>query len=165
MSEEFLWRMPLLQLLHRLPSIIDNRRFQAELEAQQKYTHGIHDDELLEAMHRMVVDLLDAGHTPSRFMLRMISGELKAAWWPDRKQHQRSKERAWLICIQQEIAFWARKKYGDARGARTKAEQDIAEGRGLSVDALRKRLYRARAGVKKHEAALERQRKRPLRRK
>jgi hypothetical protein len=114
-------------------------------------------------VHRCVVDLLDSGHTPSRNMLRMISGELKAAWWPDRKQHQRSKEWAFLACVQQEINFWAGKKYGNARGARTKAEQDIAEMHGLSVSGLRKKLARFRARLKKHEAVLKRQRERPLR--
>jgi hypothetical protein len=99
--------MPMVQPLRRLPSIIDSQRWQVEFEALQKYTHGVHEDDLLEAVHRMVIDLLDAGHTPSQDMLRMISGELKAAWWPDRKQHRRSKEWAFLACVQQETNFWA----------------------------------------------------------
>jgi hypothetical protein len=58
-SEEFPWRMSMVQLLRRLPSIIDNKRFQVEFEALRKYTHGVHEDDLLEAVHRMVVDLLE----------------------------------------------------------------------------------------------------------
>jgi hypothetical protein len=161
-SEEFPWRMSMVQLLRRLPSIIDNKRFQVEFEALRKYTHGVHEDDLLEAVHRMVVDLLDSGHTPSQDMLRMISGELKAVWWPDRKQHRRSKEWAFLACIQQEINFWAAKEYGNARGARTLAEQDIAESRDLSVSGPRRKRFRFRERLKKHEEELEQQRRRPL---
>jgi uncharacterized protein with von Willebrand factor type A (vWA) domain len=160
-SAERKWRTPTVELVRRLPSI-DSQRWLVEFEAQQKYTLGVHADDLLEAMHRMVVDLLDSGHTPSRNMLRLISGELKEAWWPDRKQRQHSKELAFLINVQQEICC-AAKKYGKAPGAWTKAEQDIAEMRGLSVDALRKRLERFRARRKEQEAVREQQRKRPLR--
>src|SRR5262249_12810312 len=92
-----------------------------------------------------------------------ITAELKEAWWPDRKQRQHSKELAFLINVPQEINYWAAEKYGNARGAQTKAERDIAERRGLSVDALRKRLERYRARLRKRKAALEQQRKRPLR--
>jgi len=137
-----------------------------ELMAQHKYTLGIQEDDLPEAMHRMVVDLLDEGHTPSREMLRMISGELQEKWWPvgsPNKQRQHSKESAFVYAVQQEINYRAADKYGNARGARTKAEQDVAEMRGLSVDALRKRLERFRARIKKREASLEQRRKRPLR--
>ena len=118
-------------------------------------------------MHRMVVDLLDAGHTPSPEMLRMISGELKEKWWPvgsPNKQRQHSKESAFVYAVQQEINYRAADKYGNARGARTKAEQDVAEMRGLSVDALRQASLSVCARVsKKREAALEQRRKRPLR--
>jgi hypothetical protein len=137
-----------------------------ELMAQHKYTLGIQEYDLPEAMHRMVVDLLDEGHTPSREMLRMISGELQEKWWPvgsPNKQRQHSKESAFVDAVQQEINYRAAEKYGNARGARTKAEQDVAEMRGLSVEALRKRLERFRARLKKRKAALELRRKRPLR--
>ena len=67
--------------------------------------------------------------------------------------------------MQQEINFWAGKKYGNARRAQTEAEQDIAESRGLSVSGLRRKLTRFRTRRKKHEAELEQQRKRPLRKK
>jgi hypothetical protein len=146
-----------------LPWRTDSQRWRVEIEAQRKYTAGVHGDDLLEAVHRMVVDLLDAGHIPSRDMLRMISGELKTAWWPDRKQHQRSKEAAFLNYVQQVIKYRAAKAYGNAPGARTKAEQDIAEMHGLSVSGLRKKRARFSKRVKEREAALERQRKRPLR--
>jgi hypothetical protein len=190
MSEELLWQLPMVQLLRRLPSIVDNKRGQVEEEAQLKYTQGVHDDDLLEAIHRMIVDLLDSGHTPSRFMLHMISGELKAAWWPERKQHQRSKELAFLSLVQQAIKHQAVEKYGKARDpcdpvamaepprravpvnrvtkARdpvTRAEQDIADMLGLSVEGLRRKRTRIRERLKEHEAVLQRQRKRPLRKK
>jgi hypothetical protein len=155
--------MPMVELLRRLPSIIDDRRWQVEIEAQRKYTRGVHEDDLLEAVHRWVIDLLDAGHTPSRDMLRLISGELKAAWWPDRKQRQHSKERAWLnheCCL---IDYWWKKQYGKAHGTREKAEQDVAEMNGLTLENARRRRTRFRARLKKRKAALERQRKRPLR--
>jgi hypothetical protein len=179
----------MVQLLRRLTSIIDNKRFQVEFEALRKYTHGVHEDDLLEAVHRMVVDLLDKGHTPSRDMLRMISGELKAAWWPDRKQGQRSKERAFLSFEHQAIKYRAHEEYGKARDPCdpvamaepprraiptsnrvtktrdpvTQAEQDIAKMLGLSVGGLRRKRTRFRKRVKEHEAELERHRKRPLR--
>ena len=147
-------------------SQLEISRWFIEFVAQYKYTLGIQEDDLPEAMHRMVVDLLDEGHTPSREMLRMISGELQEKWWPvgsPNKQRQHSKESAFVYAVQQEINYRAADKYGNARGARTKAEQDVAEMRGLSVEALRKRLERFRARLKKREAALEQRRKRPLR--
>jgi hypothetical protein len=118
MSEELPWHFnwPMVKLLRRLPSIIDNKRFQVEFEALRKYTHGVHEDDLLEAVHRMVVDLLDSGHTPSQDMLRMIGGELKAVWWPDRAAP--AQQRVGVpTCVQREINFWAGKKYGNARRA------------------------------------------------
>lgn len=162
MSAERKWRTPTVELVRRLPSI-DSQRWLVEFEAQQKYMAGVHADDLLEAVHRCVVDLLDSDHTPSRNMLRMISGELKAAWWPDRKQHQHSKEAAFLVIVQQEIDYRWETQYGKARGARTKAEADVADMRGLSVSGLRKRRVRYRARRKERAAELERQRKRPLR--
>jgi hypothetical protein len=93
----------------------------------------------------------------------MISGELKEAWWPDRKQRQHSKELAFLYGVQQEIKYWAAEKYGNARGAKTKAEADIAKMRGLSVEALRKKRQRFRDRYKERKVELEQQRKRPLR--
>ena len=133
---------------------LEIQRWMLEYLAQHLYTFGVHEDDPPEAMHRMVVDLLDEGHTPSREMLLMLSGELKEMWWPvgsPNKQRQHSKELAFVYGVQQEINYCAAKKYRNARGARTKAEQDVAEMRGLSVAALRKRLERFRARLKKRK--------------
>jgi hypothetical protein len=134
-----------------------------ELEAMERYMAGVHEDDMLEAWHRMVVDLLDQGHIPSRSMLRLISGDLKKAWWPDRKKSSHSEAVAFVVVVPDHINQLAAKKYGGARGAKTKAEQDVAKAHGISVELLRKRLQRYRARIKAHEANLERRRKRPLR--
>jgi hypothetical protein len=66
-----------------------------------------------------------------------------------------------LSGVQQQIDYWAAEKYGNARGARTGAEQDVAKMRGLSVDALRKKRDRFRARRRKREAVLEQQSQAP----
>jgi hypothetical protein len=132
-------------------------------EALQRCMAGVHEGDQLEAIHRTVVDLLDQGHIPPRPWLRLISGELKSAWWPDPKQSQHSKEFAFVALVPDQIDYLAAEKYGGARGARTKAEQDVAKAHGISIEALRKRLERFRGRRKECEAKLERRRKRPLR--
>jgi hypothetical protein len=124
----------------------------------RKYKIGVRmDDVLLEATRRCIAELIDAGHTPSRSLLRIIGGELKQAWWPDRKLRQRNKELAWLHGVQQEINYRAKTQYGNGRGARTKAERDVAESHGLSVSGLRRKRFRFRERLKKHEEELEQQ--------
>jgi hypothetical protein len=145
------------------PALCKITRVQTWLDTLQRYMAGVHEDDLLEAMHRAVVDLLDQGHIPPPHALRLISGALKLAWWPDPKQSQHSKEFAFMASVPEEINYLAAEKYGGARGARTKAEQDVAKAHGISVEALRKRLERFRARRKEREAKLERRRKRPLR--
>jgi hypothetical protein len=150
------------------PPSVDSQRWLIEFEAQQKHTFGVHEDDVLEAMHRMVIDLLEKGHTPSRDMMGSIIAELKDKWWPvgsRLQQRQHGKERAFVINVRREITYWAEKKYGNVRGARTRAEQDIANMRDISVEVLRKRLERYGVRLEKRKAELERQRKRPLRRK
>jgi hypothetical protein len=117
------------------------------------------DDALLEATRRCIAERFAAGHTPSRSLLRIIGGELEQAWWPDRKLRQRNRELAWLHGVQQEINYRAKTQYGNGRGARTKAERDVAKSHDLSVSGLRRKRFRFRERLKKHEEELEQQRK------
>jgi len=144
---------------------MDARRARIEHEALQKYIKGIHEDDLLEAMHRWVIDLLDSGHTPSQHMLQMISGELKAKWWPvpETKQRRHSKERAWLLAEQCLLHYSMNKYRTKERPPKKTIEADIAKNYGISRAKLLKDRARFRQRVKKHEAERERQRTRPLR--
>jgi hypothetical protein len=131
------------------PPSVDALRRWAEHEILQKYALGIHADDPGEAWRRSIVDLIDAGHAPSRDMLRNISTELKQAWWPDCKRDQRSRESAFLFYVQVLIDHLAAEKYGNARGARTKAEADVARLHSLSVAALHRKRMRFRARRKR----------------
>jgi hypothetical protein len=135
------------------PDEWEETRAMIEQATLYKYTHGVSGDELEEAVHHWLVDLLDMGHYPSRHMLRMISGELQRLYWPDRGSHkqqaQRSKEQAKLYVERLEIDHLAATKYQSVRNARTRAEQDVAEAEGLNVSGLRKRRDRYRKRIKK----------------
>ena len=103
MSEKLPWRMPTVKQAYDAfsePQAWDDMRFWIEDELLQKYVHGVGADDLEEAVHHWVVDLLEMGHYPSRHMLRMICGELQRLYWPDQgshsKQRQRSREQALL---------------------------------------------------------------------
>jgi hypothetical protein len=127
MSEKLPWRVPTVQQAYdAFSERQDWERFWTEDELLQKYVHGVSADDLGEAVHHWIVDLLDMGHYPSRHMLRMISGELQRLYWPDQgshsKQRQRSREQALLWHDRSLQDHIARTKYGNAPGAQTKAE-------------------------------------------
>jgi hypothetical protein len=134
------------------PTAWDDARSMLEHEALRKYTAGVGDDDLSDALLHMVVDLLDAGHYPSRHMLRMISRELQRLAWPDQgspaKERQRNKEAAWLHLERATIDHLAATKYKDARNARASAEQEFAAMHGMKVRSLRRKRERYRSSLK-----------------
>ncbi len=163
MSEKLPWRMPTVeQAYDALSERQDWERFWIEQDLLGKYTHGVSDDDLLEAMQHWVVDLLDMGHCPSRQLLRQISGELRRLYWPDqhRKQRQRIREQALLWHDHDLKAHLARTKYGNVHGAQTKAEQDVAAVHGLTLDGLRSRHTRYKARGKESAKASQPRRSR-----
>jgi hypothetical protein len=167
MTEKLPWRMPTVKQAYDAfsePQAWDDMRFWTEQDIQQWYLHGVSSDNLEEAVHHWIIDMLDMGHYPSRHMLRQISGELQRLYWPDQgshsKQRQRTREYALLWHDRDLKAHLARTKYGNRHGAQTKAEQDVAEMHGLTVSGLRQRHVRYRARVKKATDALWRRRSR-----
>jgi hypothetical protein len=167
MSEKLPWRMPTVKQMYDAfsePQAWDDTRFWIEQELLQKYVHRVGADDLEEAVHHWVVDLLDMGHYPSRHMLRMISGELQRFWFPYRgshsKQRQRIREYALLWHDRSLQDYLARTKYGNRRGAQTKAKQDVAEMHGLTLPGLHQRHVRYRARVNESTDALWRRRSR-----
>jgi hypothetical protein len=142
----------------------DAQRVQAEQNMLHFHTDGIGASDpgaaamLMEAMRYWTVDLLDMGHYPSRQMLAFISCQLKALYWPDRKQAKRTEEAAWLLSVQQRIDHLAATKYCNTSNPRTRAEEEVAKLLKLSVHGLRKNRERYGARLEKREAAVERQR-------
>jgi hypothetical protein len=141
MTEKLPWRMPTVeQAYDAFSERQDWERFWIEQDLLGKYVHGVSSDDLEEAAHHWIVDLLKMGHYPSRQMLGNICSELQRLYWPDqhRKQRQRIREQALLWHDHDLKAHLARTKYGNVHGAQTKAEQDVAERHGLTVFGLRK---------------------------
>ena len=97
---------------------IDDKSRLSERKAQQIYARGVPENDLPEVMRRMVIDLLDAGHIPSRIMLSLISAELKELWWPGQQTEPACQDFVFLYNVQQLIKYRATEEYGDARGAR-----------------------------------------------
>ena len=100
-----------------------------------------------ERARRADIDLLEAGHFPSRRMMRMIIDELKEKWWPD--PELRTNEALFLYAVGAFRKLRAA-KYKDAkvRDASKKAEEDAAKAFSLRsvkdvVEALRKRCYKS----------------------
>jgi hypothetical protein len=161
-SAKLKWQTPTVERVYDDLDALDAQRALHEVDMLAHYTDGVGATELEEARRHWLVDLVDdREHTPSRYLLRVICNELTAFYWPDQglhsKQRKRDSEREWLGSVEAQI-YWAATKYGDARNARTLAEQDVAEKLGLSLEGLRKRRERYRASVTRRDDALWQQR-------
>jgi hypothetical protein len=155
---EQIWRTPRVEQIYDAfaePEAWDDQRAMMEHEALVKYTTGVDEKDLPEALQHMVVDLIDAGHYPSRYMLRMIGGELKSLYWPHggsaKKERQHSKKRAWLYHERALIDYLAATKYAGADNPRTKAEEEFAAMHGITVKSLRRKRERHHAALKQSE--------------
>jgi hypothetical protein len=162
MSEKLPWRAPTVeQAYDAFSERQDWERFWIEQDLLGKYVHGVSSDNLEEAVHHWIVDLLKMGHCPSRQMLGNICSELQRLYWPDqhRKQRQRSREQALLWHDRSLQDHLARTRYGNVHGAQSKAEEDVAAVHDLTVEGLRTRHTRYKARVK--ESAKQRRSRYP----
>jgi hypothetical protein len=165
------WRTPKVQELYDAfhePEEWDAQRMLIE-ESMLGYHHeGVNmgdADALMDATHRWMVDMIDMGHYPSRYMLQLINGTLKALLWPGHKQAKRTEDAAWLFAVCVAIEQRAKAEYGDASGARTRAKEDIAKKLGLAnVQALDRTLRRVRKRLEEREAEVKRKRDRDVER-
>jgi hypothetical protein len=163
MSAKLQWRTPTVEPVDAFsePEEWDTQRVMLEQSMLQFHTRDLSADDvdgLVETMRNWIVDLLDMGHYPSRELLRTISLQLKALYWPGYKQAKRTEEAAWLISVQSAIDHLAATKYRDNDTARTCAEQEVAKRLKLDVGSLRRKRTRFRRSLKQREAAVERRR-------
>jgi hypothetical protein len=160
------WRTPVVEEIHDA-EVVEKWRLIVEFELLLKYTAAaVSEDDREEATLWADIDLLDSGHTPSQIMRDRLCDHMEnKLLWPAstrNKQHRRSAEEDWLFKVRWETDRLALTKYDGRRNPWQRAEEDVAEMFGLSVDVLRRRRARYRVQLAERETTLRRSRARFL---